>query len=183
MSHSVGRVGGHVLQQGGSTVTFVGYTRPSTPQDIPTVAKAMRQADVAEVLAAEGLKPEESLLFCFMAGKPCMTICNAAGEPIAMWGVTPESKTIGRVWMLGTDQLVEDRRVRLRFLREVKDHLEQLLQVYAVLWNCVDARNAVHVRWIQWMGFTFVAKHSNYGAEGRLFLEFCKTSPCAHRLL
>jgi DNA phosphorothioation-dependent restriction protein DptG len=108
-----------------------------------------------------------------------MTICKADGTPIAMWGVTPDAGKVGRVWMLGTNELVSNRRIRLRFLREVREYLQQLFKTYAVLWNCVDARNTVHVRWIQWMGFTFVAEHPNYGAEGRLFLEFCQVSPCA----
>lgn len=157
----------------------VAYTRKSRPSDVQVVANAMRKADVAELLAGEGLEPSHALLFCFMAGKPCMTICNANDEPVAMWGVTPDAGKVGRVWMLGTDDLVLDSSTRLRFLREARTYVRDLLKTYAVLWNCVDARNTVHVRWIQWMGFTFVAKHPNYGAEGRLFLEFCQVSPCA----
>lgn len=160
-------------------MTLVGYTRRSKASDIPVVAKNMRKEDVAEVQAAEGLPPDQALLFCFMAGKPCMTICNAKHEPVAMWGVTPETGRVGRVWMLGTDELVGDHRIRIRFLREVRRYLQELFETYAVLWNCVDARNTVHIRWIQWMGFTFVAEHPNYGAEGRSFLEFCQVSPCA----
>jgi len=160
-------------------MTVVGYTRKTVASDIPAVAQNMREEDVAEVLAAEGLPPNQALLFCFMAGKPCMTICKADGTPIAMWGVTPDAGEVGRVWMLGTDELVANRQIRLRFLREVRAYLQELFKTYSVLWNCVDARNTVHVRWIQWMGFTFVAEHPNYGAEGRLFLEFCQVSPCA----
>ena len=171
-------MGGQLLQPHATPVT-VGYTRITKASDIPVVAANMRQEDVAEVLAGEGRGPKEALLFAFMAGKPCMTICNSKDEPIAMWGVTPDAGKVGRVWMLGTDELVGDRRIRVRFLREVKAYLKELFKTYAVLWNCVDARNTVHIRWIQWMGFTFVAKHPNYGAEGRLFLEFCQVSPCA----
>lgn len=161
----------------------VGYTRKTVASDIQVVAANMRKEDKAEVLAAEGIPPEHALLFCFMAGKPCMTICNASDEPIAMWGVTPDAGKVGRVWMLGTDELVQNHRIRIRFLREVKAYLRQLFTTYAVLWNCVDARNTVHIRWIRWMGFTFVAEHPNYGAEGRSFLEFCQVSPCAHQPL
>lgn len=158
------------------------YTRRSVASDISAVAAAMRQEDVAEVLAGEGVGPREALLYCFMAGKPCMTICAADDTPVAMWGVTPESGTVGRVWLLGTDRLVQEPATCRRFLREARDHLRQVFSAYAVLWNCVDARNAVHVRWIRWMGFTFVAEHPNYGAEGRLFLEFCQVSPCVRHL-
>lgn len=155
------------------------YTRKSKASDVKAVAAAMRKEDVSELAAGEGLEPDKALLFCFMAGKPCMTICDGNGQPVGMWGVTPDAGKVGRVWLLGTDDLVTDTATRLRFLREAKAYVQELLKTYAVLWNCVDARNTVHVRWIEWMGFTFVAKHPNYGAEGRLFLEFCQVSPCA----
>ncbi len=138
----------------------------------------MRAADVAELQAA-GENPKEALLLGLLTGKPCMTICKADGTPVGMWGVTPDVDGIGLPWLLGTDDLVNDRRTRMRFLREVKAQVAKVLRTYRVLWNCVDARNTVHVRWIRWMGFTFIAEHPNYGAEGRLFLEFCKVSPCA----
>jgi hypothetical protein len=32
----------------------------------------------------------------------------------------------------------------------------------------------VHIRWLRWMGFTFIKSHPKYGAEGRLFLEFVR---------
>lgn len=91
-----------------------------------------------------------------------------------MWGVTPQADDVGMAWLLGTEGLVKDRATRMQFLREVKAQVAQVMRTYRVLWNCVDARNTVHIRWIRWMGFTFIAKHPNYGAEGRPFLEFCK---------
>ena len=157
-------------------MTVVGYTRKSVAKDIAVVAANMRAADAAEIKAGSGETPATALLYCFMRSSPCMTICKADGTPIAMWGVVKDNDEVGRVWLLGTDDLVQDKAIRLRFLREVKLFLNDLFRTYKVLWNCVDARNKVHIRWIQWMGFTFVAKHPNYGAEGRLFLEFCQVS-------
>lgn len=155
------------------------YTRPSVPADIPIVANNMRAADLAELRAHDRDSPQETLLCGLLTSKPCMTICKADGTPVAMWGVTPQTEDVGLAWLLGTEDLVQDRATRLRFLREVKAQVTKVMRTYRVLWNCVDARNTVHIRWIRWMGFTFIAKHPNYGAEGRLFLEFCKVSPCA----
>ncbi len=154
----------------------VAYTRPSMPADIPIVASNMRDADVQELQASSEGKPKEALLRGLLTGKPCMTICKADGTPVAMWGVAPQMDDVGVAWLLGTKELVEDRATRMRFLREVKAQVTKVMRTYRVLWNCVDARNTVHIRWIRWMGFTFIAKHPNYGAEGRLFLEFCKVS-------
>jgi hypothetical protein len=32
----------------------------------------------------------------------------------------------------------------------------------------------VHIKWLRWMGFTFIASHPNFGTEGRLFYEFAR---------
>lgn len=111
-------------------------------------------------------------------GKPCMTLVSYTNAPMGMWGVIPDGKfpQAGRIWMLGTDELVQDSRNRVRFLKECKRELERMLTQYDVLWNYMDARNVVHKNWLEWMGFTFIAERPNYGTEGRLFLEFCKVS-------
>ena len=152
------------------------HTRPAVPADIAVVAKKMRAEDVAEVQASSGSTPQEVLLYCFMMGSPCETVAAPDGEPVAMWGVVPDGRypEAGRVWLLGTDRLVADSRVKVGFLRQAKQEVERMGRLYDVLWNYVDARNQVHINWLQWMGFTFIAERPNYGAEGRLFLEFCK---------
>lgn len=149
------------------------YVRRSQPTDVPVVADGMRQADRDEVSVGGGT-PKEALLLGLLTSKPCMTICGPDDRPVGMYGVSAQGDGVGAVWLLGTDELVQRKDIRLRFLREVKAHLAALLQEYTVLWNCVDARNEVHVRWIRWAGFTFIAEHPNYGGDGRRFLEFCK---------
>lgn len=150
------------------------YNRASKLKDIVAVSKHMRAADVAEVHAASGREPKEVLLQCFFEGRPCMTICDTNDVPVAMWGVVPVNAMVGGIWLLGTDALVEDGKTRLRFLRQAKSHVDQMQQEYPVLGNCVDARNQVHIKWLRWMGFTFIKEHPNYGAEGRAFLEFVR---------
>jgi hypothetical protein len=168
---------GRVVSRPG-TSPVKAHTRPTVPADIPVVAKNMRAADVAEVQAGSGSTPQEALLYCYMMGRPCETIAAADGEPVAMWGVVPDGAypEAGRVWLLGTDRLVVDSTVRVRFLRHAKREVERMGRMYDVLWNYVDARNQVHINWLKWMGFTFIAERPNYGAEGRSFLEFCKVS-------
>ena len=151
------------------------YTRKTKLGDIVQVANNLRPADLAEVKAASGRSPKEVLLQCFFESIPCMTICNDDDMPVAMWGAVPIGDTVGGVWLLGTTGLTAAG-TRTRFLREARKHVDQMQEKYPVLANCVDARNKVHIRWLQWMGFTFIAEHPNYGAEGRAFLEFCRMS-------
>ena len=152
------------------------YTRRTKLKDILAVAKDMRPADLAEVQAASGRSPKEVLLQCFFEGQPCMTICGEDDEPVGMWGVIPVGEMLGGVWMLATNGLTKSGARQLSFLRQARRYVDQMQEEYPVLANCVDARNKVHIRWLRWMGFTFIAEHPNYGAEGRMFLEFVRTS-------
>ena len=45
---------------------------------------------------------------------------------------------------------------------------------YRVLYNFIDARNTLHIKWLKWCGFTFIQKHYDYGYEKRLFYEFVR---------
>lgn len=155
-----------------------GYARPSIAADIAAVADNLRQADKNEVQAALDLHPSHTLACCYFTSKPCMTMVGRSGNQVGMWGVVPDGKypEAGRIWLLGTDELVDDRLNRIRFLKEAKYYLQVMSQQYKVLFNFMDARNVVHRRWLQWLGFTFIAEHPKYGAEGRLFLEFCKVT-------
>ena len=149
------------------------YQRSSTVADVRYLAEHMRTRDVAEVKAQAGCTPEQMLLHCFFMSRPCMTMISRHGHVMGMWGVIPEANG-GRVWMLGTEGMVDDKRDRRTFLRKSKEQLQQLFSDYSVLFNVVDARNTVHIRWIKHMGFTFVAEHAEWGPEKRLFYEFVR---------
>ena len=111
-----------------------------------------------------------------MCSDPCLSLISRHGTVIGMWGVVPQSDRVGRIWMLGTDAMFDDAIDRRTFLREAVKYVEELHQRYTVLFNEIDARNKVHMRWLRWMGFTFVRYRPNYGAEGRPFYEFCRVS-------
>lgn len=167
-------VGGLVSHPGQSPVS--GYTRPSVVADIMPVATGMRAEDKAEVAAGCGQKPEEALLFCFFQSNPCMTIVGRNRSPIGMWGAVDQGGKVGRVWLLATNELVDDKPISIQFLRQAKPWLQSMFDRYDVLFNYADARNVVHIKWLRWMGFTFIAEHSNYGAGGLPFLEFVKVN-------
>jgi hypothetical protein len=70
--------------------------------------------------------------------------------------------------------MVDDSLDKRWFLRKSKEVLAEMQKKYPLLFNVVDARNEVHVKWIGWLGFTFVKKHLNWGPEGRMFYEFVR---------
>ena len=148
--------------------------RPSLLTDVSTVAENMRKEDVAEVKAQTGACPKGGLLYAYFMSKPCLTVVSRHGHLMAMGGVVPEGKKTGRIWLLGCQSMVDDSIDRRWFLRKSKEKLADMQSLYPLLFNVVDARNEVHVKWISWLGFTFIKKHLNWGPERQMFYEFVR---------
>ena len=91
-----------------------------------------------------------------------------------MYGVVPCTNKAGRIWMLGHRTMTNDYQDIRAFLRHSPEELKKFNANYPVLYNFVDARNEIHIRWIKWMGFSIIKKHATFGAEGRTFYEFVK---------
>lgn len=128
--------------------------RTSIPADVAACAAEMRQADQAEV-GALGYTPLGALTDGLVYSRPCLTIVDRADRPLAMFGAVPRADLQGaaNVWLLATDRFV--RECRRQFLRECRTWVDCMNQTYPLLTNVVDARNAVHIRWLRWCGFEF----------------------------
>ena len=172
MPHAISGVGRVAAEQSAKDLREA-HQRRATVADVRYLADNMREEDQMEVRAQTGQEPEANLLHCFFASRPCMTMVSRHGHVMGMWGVVPEGQG-GRIWMLGTKGMVADKQDRRVFLRKSRKQLDLLFNYYPVLFNVVDARNTVHVRWIRHMGFTFLAKHAEWGPEKRLFYEFVR---------
>ena len=103
-----------------------------------------------------------------------MTMISRHGKPMGMWGITKQPNNSGQVWMLGCKNMLEDTRDKREFLRQSRIELKKLHKEFPVLFNYIDARNTVHLRWLKFMGFTIIKKHEIFGYEGRPFYEFVK---------
>jgi hypothetical protein len=140
--------------------------------DVTKLWKTLRKADVEEIQAASGLHPSEALLLGYEHSIECYTIW-AEGERLGMFGVVLEevNPSIGRVWLLGTDLIPTH---KIEFLRKSTEFVVDFNKRFPVLFNNIDARNEVHIKWLQWLGFSFINKIENYGHEGRLFYQFVR---------
>lgn len=146
--------------------------RQATMEDCVFMASRLRPEDVAEIKAAGGSTPLVALLEGFHYSDPeTLKVGLYRDEPFAICGVVPMDDLTGAVWALGTTDLAKH---RIAFLRRSKGIVEGLHQKYPVLTNCVDARNTLHIEWLRWLGFTFIAKHPYWGAEKRPFYEFVR---------
>ena len=144
---------------------FNGF-RVSIKSDIEYLAPRLRYEDKRELLTSSGNTPYQSLLNGFIASDVCFTITDQENIPVGMFGVTPE----GAIWLLATPEI---KRIRFSFLRESRKVVDFLNNQYPKLWNFVDCRNELHLRWLKWCGFKFIRK-INYGVLQQPFYEFEK---------
>ena len=148
------------------------YLTPTTVEDIDYLSPRLRQADKDECFAATGKPVRDALYTGYLAGDITLTLRTSTGLRVGVCGVVPSpTMDAGVVWMTATDDIYQH---QMTFLRRSKAALDYLAEDYFLLYNYVDARNTLHIRWLKWMGFTFINKHTDYGAEKRLFYEFLR---------
>ena len=149
------------------------HVRLATIQDAHSLAKDLRPEDEAEIRAMSGQEPLRALLHGIQFSDVPLAIQDDDGTTIGLFGVvtTQQKPRVGAVWLLASPKLLKYSR---RLARESRRWVQTLQQNYDVLFNLVDERNTIHIRWIQWCGFTFVNRHPTLGAEQRPFLEFVR---------
>lgn len=138
------------------------------------LAPVLRREDTDEIRAASGLDPEAALLHGVDTGDPVYAFYSPTGKIAGMFGVTPMGDREGAVWLLASDEVMK---YPMTFLRRCRNTLDTLYEKYDVLFNYVDARNEVHIQWLRWMGFSFVAYYPEYGVEKRPFYEIVRLKP------
>ena len=156
----------------------MGFARAYRAGDEFDLAPRLRMADLQEIQAASGSNPIYALQEGAEHSVPSCTIIGNNGFVAGMFGVLPEKDGYGRVWLLGSDELVSKPLSR-QFLKECRSYLHVMERNYQLLGNLIDERNTVHVRWLKWLGFSFIKRYPAYGVEGRPFLEFIKL--CANQ--
>ena len=140
-------------------------------EDAEILAHRLRKADRREIEAVTGEAPYDALKRSIAWSNPCYAILDHSDSVIALFGVIPDinQADVGSIWLLGSPEIT---RHSISFLRDSKIWVDQLQERYMTLWNYVDARNVVHVRWLKWCGFVFLKRIENHGVEHRPFYEF-----------
>ena len=140
--------------------------RKTISEDIEFLAPRLRYEDKREVLDSVGLTPYQALTDGFNLSQICLTIVDTKNIPVGMFGVSED----GAIWLLASPDI---KRIRFSFLRESRKVVNLLNHKYKILWNFVDCRNELHLRWLKWCGFKFLRK-INYGVNQQPFYEFIK---------
>lgn len=147
-----------------------GYVRLATAEDAENIAPNLRTADRKECLAAIGAPPEEVLPASIGDALIALSAVTHSGELVALFGVhpVPGMGDVGAVWFVATPAIEKHSR---SFLRVSRLWVDALHSVRPVLINVADARNTLHLRWIEWSGFTFLSRITIRQVP---FIEFAK---------
>ena len=146
------------------------HFRLSTLEDIKYLAPRLRKSDKEEILASVGLTPYEAMMIGYLENVIVFTIVNKNNEPVAIFGINDVGQNVGAIWLLATDKLKD---IQYSFLRENKKVIDFLNTKYKILWNFVDCRNSLHIKWLKWCGFKFINKQ-NYGVLNQPFYEIIR---------
>ena len=138
-------------------------------------ALVLRAADREEVEALTGRDPRAVLVESVERSASAWAGV-ADGELACLFGVVPMTLAgvTGVPWLLGSDAVA---RYRRPFLRRNRAYLDEMLRAFPVLRNVVDARNAVSIRWLGWLGFT-LGTPQPMGVRGLPFIPFAMSAPC-----
>ena len=151
-----------------------GLVRYPSDDDIDYLSASLRHADLQEIAAASGESPWEVIRRGRAISSECKVGISASdNNPFVIWGVVPVPGTeAAAIWMLATPEIETN---AMLFLRRSRDEVDELNKLHDVLFNYVDARNALHIKWLRWVGCQFIRRHERHGVEQRPFLEFIRT--------
>lgn len=146
--------------------------RFATLEDADYLAARLRHEDLQELIAAGSPSALTSLKAGILFSRPALSIVDANDKAVTMFGVAPSGDPfVGFVWLLSSDVIDKN---KTKFLRHSRKWLEALHKDYPVLTNRVDARNTVHIKWLEWLGFTFINKVPGEGPGNLPFYEFLR---------
>lgn len=147
--------------------------REATVADAIAVAPRLREADRQECLALTGMEPELILPLTTEQSTHTWALTNDEGEAEGIMGLSPvdQHPYFGIVWLCSTPYIFKKKRL---FLEQSRQGLEMLHDIYPLLGNHIDARNTAHIRWLKWLGFSFLRLIPEFGVEKRPFYEFAR---------
>lgn len=167
----------HGWRSAGQTMVRNKLIRPCELADLSHLAANIRPEDEAEVMAAVGMTIPAALSMGF-AYSPWVGVSPFTSNPVTIFGVVPSSDHpgAGLVWMLATTELKD---VQMTFLRRNREFMPVLHKDYPLLYNYVDARNKLHIKWLKWLDFKFIRLVPEYGVGRLPFYEIARINSCA----
>jgi hypothetical protein len=147
-----------------------------TPDHLDHIAEHMNPRDAAEVLASGGFTPDRAVHLAHVVSAESY-VCVFDGVPVAVFGVADLGGGVGSPWLLTTEQLFQRPSV---IVKEGRKAVAAWAKKFYTLYNWIDERNDVSIRWLARLGFSFVDRDPHYGVACIPFLKFEMISPCVY---
>ena len=135
--------------------------------DIDGLADRIRECDVKEIMASNGLTPREAMEIGIKHSQFC-SVAIHKGTPVGIFGLVKAGENTGCIWMLGTDYLDE---IKVCFTRTTKWAIKIFLGNYPMLYNYVSVENKKAIDLLHWCGAKFELP-APYGVEKKMFHKF-----------
>jgi hypothetical protein len=113
------------------------------------------------------MEPAEALRRSFEWSSRVYSALTGAGEVILMWGVGPVGGLLGFTgspWMLASG-ILERPDVSREFVRQSRPYARELERGFLRLVNRVHTENTLAIRWLKWLGFSFMEQPEVLGGE------------------
>ena len=127
----------------------------TTSKHIKLLVKDLRPEDEDEIKAKTGTtNVQKTLLTGFAMTDYCRSFF--VDDKIAgVYGVVAslDNKDIGSPFLLCTPKI---KKLKIKFLRECKNRVEEMSDKFPVLFNYIDSRNKLHLTWLKWCGFKII---------------------------
>ena len=130
------------------------YWELAKKSDVEYVMARLRKEDFQEGYALKGFDIRPWMIENFGRGTTYVMITRD-NLPGGLMGVDPVGNEQGLIWMVSTDRLLEH---KIEFLKHSKTWIDEACRPYEAVGNLVHAKNEVHLKWLQWCGFTFLRK-------------------------
>ena len=136
--------------------------------DIEFVARNMRAADRAEIMASSELEPLPCLIRSVKVSSEVLVALTSGGVPFAIFGVAPVAEGLASPWMLGTDEMLRHGKEIVKLSRTF---VKRWASAHGVLSNFVDTRNTTSIAWLKRTGFR-MGEPEPFGSRGQFFRRF-----------
>lgn len=139
---------------------------PAQDWHLDYVTLTIRKEDAEELYAASGRIAKE----CIGEAKGLCDIYTWLCDdvPLAVFGVVDRGDGIGNPWAIFT---CEARKHKYELARSSQFVINILKRDFALLYNYVDDRNSLAIRWLKWLGFR-MSEPLPYGPFGCMFRLF-----------
>lgn len=143
---------------------------PAKESHIGYLAANMREKDRNEIWAIGHFTPEHAVKMSMLASDSAYSFVQGK-KVLAMFGVSSPSLLcpVGIVWFMSTEEIFI--RHRRTMARDGRAWLRKWLNDYDLLFNFIDVRNELSIKWLKWCGATF-SEPIPYGVEKLPFMKF-----------